>query len=216
MYTLYYYPSNASSAPHMLLEELGVPYQLVLVDRKVNAQKSPEYLKLNPNGRIPTLTDGPVVIFESAAILLYLVDKHPEKGFAPAVGTAERGHFYQWLVFLTNSLQEAMMNWFYPERLANNNEAAMASIKAGAQTRANMFFAVIEQHLVANGPFFLGKKLSAVDLYLTMICHWAHRRGLVPPPRSHQAISRLLDTIINRPAIKKAFTDEGLTTDNIA
>src|SRR5246127_850888 len=70
MYQLHYFPSNANAAPHMVLEELGQKYDLVLVDRTMNAQKSKEYLTINPNGRIPTLVDGELVLFEAAAIVL--------------------------------------------------------------------------------------------------------------------------------------------------
>lgn len=72
MYTLFFYPRNASWAPHMVLAEMGVDFELVLVDRKTNAQKSADYLLLNPTGRIPTLIDQDIVIFESAAICLHL------------------------------------------------------------------------------------------------------------------------------------------------
>ena len=106
MYTLYYYPANANAAPHMLLQEIGADYRLALVDRKVDGQKSNEYRKINPNGRIPALQDDELVLFESAAIVLHLVDHHPESRLAPQPGTAERAKFYQWLVFLTNALEE--------------------------------------------------------------------------------------------------------------
>jgi glutathione S-transferase len=90
MYQLHYFPSNANAAPHTVLEELSQKYELVLVDRTKNAQKSKEYLKINPNGRIPTLVDGDLVMSEAAAIVLHLVDQHPEAGLAPKVGTPER------------------------------------------------------------------------------------------------------------------------------
>ena len=90
MYQLHYFPSNANAAPHMVLEELSQKYELVLGDRTKNAQKSKEYLKINPNGRIPTLVDGDLVMSEAAAIVLHLVDQHPEAGLAPKVGTPER------------------------------------------------------------------------------------------------------------------------------
>ena len=72
MLQLHYYPSNASMAPHLLLEELGVPYELKLVDRTREAHKSAEYLRLNPNGLIPVLVDGELVLYETAAICLHL------------------------------------------------------------------------------------------------------------------------------------------------
>lgn len=83
MYQLYYFPGNANAAPHMVLEELGQTYELVLVDRTKNAQKSKDYLTINPNGRIPTLVDRDLVLFEATAIVLHLVDQHPEGGLAP-------------------------------------------------------------------------------------------------------------------------------------
>src|SRR5262249_37625943 len=118
MYKLYYSPGNANLAPHMVLEELGQEYELVLLDRAKNAHKSPAYLKLNPNGRIPTLVDGDLVLYETAAICLHLVDRHPGAGLAPELGSAERAHFYKWLVYLTNSVQAEMLIYFYPERWA--------------------------------------------------------------------------------------------------
>ena len=109
MYQLHYFPANANAAPHMLLEELGAKYELLLVDRTKNAQKSKEYLEINPNERIPTLVDKSLVLSEAAAIVLHLVDQHPDAELAPRIGTPERAKFYQWLTFLTNSLQEELM-----------------------------------------------------------------------------------------------------------
>lgn len=101
MYKLFYFPRNASWAPHLLLAEMAVDYELVLVDRKTNAHKSNDYLALNPTGRIPTLADGDLLIFESAAICLYLCDQHPETHLIPKVGDPNRARFYQWLFILT-------------------------------------------------------------------------------------------------------------------
>lgn len=75
MYKLFYYPRNASFAPHMLLAEMQLDYELILVDRKTEAQKNPEYLTLNPTGRIPTLTVDGEPIYESAAICLFLCER---------------------------------------------------------------------------------------------------------------------------------------------
>ncbi len=120
MVQLHYFPANANAAPHMLLEEIGVEYDLVLVDRAKNAQKSRAYLKINPNGRIPVLVDDDLIVSEAAAIVLHLVDQNADAGLAPKIGTPERAKFYQWLIFLTNSLQEELMTWQYPERLAGS------------------------------------------------------------------------------------------------
>jgi glutathione S-transferase len=211
MYQLHYFPSNANAAPHMVLEELGQKYELVLVDRAKNAQKSKEYLKINPNGRIPTLVDGDLVMSEATAIVLHLVDKHPEGHLAPKVGTPERAKFYQWMAFLTNSLQEELMIWQYPDRLAGADTAAIAAVKRGAEKRAESFLDVIEQHLRANGPLFLGQTLSAADFYLVMLARWA--RPMTNPPRSRPSIATLLDKVTALPAVRRAYAGEGVTED---
>ncbi len=208
MYQLNYFPANANAAPHMLLEEMGVEYTLRLVDRSTNAQKSEEYLKLNPNGRIPTLVDKDLVLFEAAAIVLHLVDQHPDCGLAPKVGMPGRAKFYQWLTFLTNSLQEELMTWQYPERLAGDDAAAREIVKRGAEARASAFLDVIEDHLKANGPFFLGKKLSAADFYLVMLARWARAMG--KPPRSRPNIAKLLDKVTALPSVRRAYEREGI------
>src|SRR5437879_7094326 len=163
MYQLHYFPANASAAPHMLLEQIGAEYDLVLVDRARNAQKSSEYLRINPNGRIPTLVDGNLIVSEAAAIVLHLVDQHADAGLAPQIGTPERAKFYQWLIFLTNSLQEELMIWQYPDRLAGKDASATDVIKHGAEARANMFLDGIEDTLKANAPYCLGNRLHALE-----------------------------------------------------
>jgi glutathione S-transferase len=211
MYQLHYFPANANAAPHMVLEEIGVDYDLVLVDRAENAQKSGEYLKINPNGRIPTLVDGNLVVSEAAAIVLHLVDQHADAGLAPRVGTPERATFYQWLTFLTNSLQEELMVWQYPDRLVGEDAAAVEIVKRGAEARAGMFLDVIEAHLRASGPLFLGDKLSAADFYLVMLSRWARPMGR--PPRSRPGIAKLLDKVTALPAVRRAYQREGITDD---
>jgi glutathione S-transferase len=211
MYQLYYYPANANAAPHMLLEELGTDYELVLVDRAVNGQKSKAYLKVNPNGRIPALVDQDLVVFEAAAIVLHLVDKHPDAGLAPKIGTPQRANFYQWLTFLTNSLQEELMIWQYPDRLTGDDAAATAIVKRGAEARASAFLDVVEDHLKANGPLFLGDKLSTADFYLVMLSRWA--RPMSKPPRARPNIARLLDKVTALPAVRRAYEREGITDE---
>ena len=166
---LFYFPGNANLAPHMVLEELGVPYELVLVDRAQNAHKSADYMKLNPMGRIPTYVDGDLVISETAAICLHLADKHHM--LAPALGTAERGRFYSWLMYLTNTVQAELIFYFYPEKIAQG-DAARAEIKASEEARVGGMFDTIEQELADGyhieyagmkwGMFFVGEYVGVV------------------------------------------------------
>src|SRR6202158_3351075 len=211
MYQLHYFPANANAAPHMLLEELGAKYDLVLVDRANNAQKSKDYLKINPNGRIPALVDEKLVVSEAAAIVLHLVDQHPDAGLAPKVGTPERAKFYQWLTFLRNSLQEELRTLQYAERRAGEDAAATEVVKRGAQARAGTFLDVVEDHLKANGPLLLGDQLSGVDFYLVMLSRWA--RPMSKPPRSRPGIAKLLDKVTALPSVRRAYEREGITDE---
>ena len=76
---LHYHPGNASFAPHVLLHEIGAPFELKLVQRMQGEHKQPEYLKLNPNGQIPVVVDGELVLYEAAAICMHLADTHPAR-----------------------------------------------------------------------------------------------------------------------------------------
>jgi len=208
MYQLYYYPGNANLAPHILLEEIGADYELVLVDRNRNEHKSPAYLKLNPTGRIPVLVDGALVLYETAAICLHLADRHPEAGLAPALGSAERAEFYKWLIYLTNTVQAELIVYFYPERLADD-AAAAAQVKAHAERRTGEMLDLIEAALAAGaGPFLLGAQYRAVDAYLLMLCRWT--RGMHHPARARPHLGRFLDRVMARPATQRAFAGEGI------
>jgi len=206
MLALYYYPGNASLLPHMILREIGVPFELRLVDRGQNAQKSPEYLKLNPNGRIPVLVDGDLVLFEAAAIVLHLVDKYPDAGLAPAVGSAERAEFYKWMVHLTNTPQAEYRAWFYPHEHVSD-EAAAPAVKQAAGERLNRMFDVISRQL-GDRPWLLGERFSAADLFLLMLIRWG--RGMPRPPRTIPNLGAFAERVLARPAVQEAFRVEGI------
>jgi glutathione S-transferase len=206
MYALYYFPGNASLLPHMMLREIGAPLELRLVDRSKNAQKSPEYLKLNPNGRIPVLIDGDLVMYETAAIALHLIERHPEAGLAPAPGTRERSLFYRWMVHLTNTPQAEYRAWFYPEEHVADPAAAPV-VKAAAGERLNGMFDRIADQLGA-GPWLLGERFSAADLFLFMLMRWG--RAMPRPPRTLPALGALAERVLARPAVQQVLAAEGL------
>jgi glutathione S-transferase len=107
---------------------------LVLVDRTKYAQKEPEYLKTNPAGGILTLVDSGLILFESAAICMQLAGKHPEVNMAPRLGTDARGHFYKWMIYLTNSIQPYVMIFHYTARFTTN-QTDVPGMKEGADQR---------------------------------------------------------------------------------
>ena len=211
MITLHYYPSNASFAPHVLLHEIGAPHALQLVDRSAGAHKSPEYLKLNPNGLIPVLVDGDLVLYETAAICLHLADTHPAAALAPALGTTERAQFYKWLVWLTNTLQATLIHYFYPERMAAAGDTAAAvHVKARAEARIGECLAQIDAQLARHGgPWLLGVHYSACDAYALMLCRWT--RGFASKPaRDYPHIGPYLQRVLARPAVQKTVAVEKL------
>jgi glutathione S-transferase len=103
------------------------------------------------------------------------------------------------------------MTWQYPERLAGNDAAATAVVKRGAEARASTFLDVIEDHLKADGPLFLGNRLSAADFYLVMLSRWA--RPMAKPPRSRPNIVKLLDKVTALPSVRRAYEREGITDE---
>jgi len=207
MYKLFYAPGSAAMAPHAVLEEIGVPYEPILVDMSAGAHKRPDYLELNPNGRVPTLVDGDQVVFESAAIVLHLADKHPEAGLAPPLGAPERGRYYQWLVYLTNTVQEAYISYFHADYYAKS-AGAIAEVKATSEARLQPLFKIIDGAL-ADGPYLLGKRFSAADIYLMMLARWS--RNMAKPATAYPNIKRCVDLVRARPAVERMFKAEGLT-----
>ncbi|HET9159081.1 MAG TPA: glutathione S-transferase, partial [Caulobacteraceae bacterium] len=112
-YTLYYSPGTASLCVHWMLVELGVPFELVKLDLEAKAQKDADYLRLNPSGQVPTLIVDGAPVTESAAILMLLAERHPQGGFAPSPGHAERADYLSLMVYLANVLLPSFRNWFY-------------------------------------------------------------------------------------------------------
>ncbi len=212
MYRLHYYPGNASFAPHALLRELGVAFELELVDRARDAHKGAAYRALNPTGRIPVLVDGDLVLFETAAICLHLVDRHPEAGLAPAPGTPERAHFYKWLIYMTNTVQPEVLMYYYSARYTTDPRGAGA-VKEAATRRLGEWFSVIEDAL-GQGPYFMGERFGVLDIFLTMLARWG--RFLPAPPGDMARIGALARRVLARPAVAEAVAAEGIEGDFLA
>ncbi len=206
MYRLHYFPANASFAPHVLLEEIGAPFELVRVDKARQAHKSAAYLALNPAGRIPVLEDGDLVLFEAAAVCLHLCDRHPEAGLAPPLASPQRAQFYKWLMFLTNTIQADILAYYYPERYTTD-PAGPDAVKAAADRRLTAWFGIVESALDP-GPFLLGETYSAADPYLAMLVRWG--RHLDDPPGRLPRLGRLCAAVLERPAVRRAIATEGL------
>jgi glutathione S-transferase len=212
MIQLHYYPSTAAMVPHIVLEEIGVPYQRVLVDRMRNAHKAPDYLQLNPNGLIPVLVDGELVLYETAAICLHLSDTHPEAALVPPIGSSERAHGYKWLMWLTNTLQATLMVYFYPERsVAPGNTAGAAEVKAQAEFRIAGMLDQLDAELARHGgPWFAGQACSLLDAYVFTLCRWT-RNFASPAARTRPQLGPYLQRMLARPAVQRVLVAEELS-----
>lgn len=207
MYKLYWDPGSANMAPHAALEEIGCPYELVKVDLAKGEHRDPAYLKLNPNARVPTLVDGDRVMFESAAIVLYLAEQHPEAKLMPAPGTPGRMKFLQWLMYLTNTIQDSFILYYHPDNFLPDG-ASRAALKAAGERRLERQWSVVDAALAAEGPYMTGAAFSAADLFLHMLARWS--RNCARPAWSYPHIARQLDLVKARPAVRRMMAQEGL------
>ncbi len=207
MYTLHYSPGTASFAVHWLLIELGVPFELQKVDLDAGEHKTPEYLKLNPNGVVPTLVVDGQPLYECAALLMLLTERHPEAGFAPPPGSPRRGSYLTWMLHLANTLQPADRDWFYPDRVAGPANAE--AVKEGARSRIEAAWGRIEAQLGAGGPCLVGDRVWAVDFYATMLMRWS--RNMPKPATEWPAIASYVARMKARPSFRVLYEREGLT-----
>ncbi|HGH6016827.1 TPA: glutathione S-transferase family protein [Vibrio mimicus] len=206
MFKLYYYPNNASLAPHFLLHHVQADYELLLVDKKANVQKSADYLKLNPAGRIPTLIIDGLPIFESPAICIHICELHPEYGLIPPIGDPKRPLFFQWLAFLNNTLQAELMVRYYPQR-HTTDEASIPSVVAAQDERIAEALSVINDQL-GNGEYLLGDKLSACDYFLFMLAEWSLPIKQSPMTFNHLAL--YLKRLSSNPTVRAVCELEGI------
>jgi len=208
MYRLFYAPGSAAMAPHAVLEEIGAKHELVPVDLQKKAHQKPEYLKLNPKGRVPVLVDGDFVLTESAAIIMHLADRHPEAKLAPALGTPLRAHWYQWLLYLSNTLQPAFLEYFYPERSFPDAPNTQQQLKGSAERRLAGMFIYIDAELATRGPYLLGDTFSAADIFLHMLARWS--RWFEKPAYRYIHIKQLTDLVKARPAVQRMMKAQGI------
>lgn len=215
MYSLYYYPGNANIAPHAVLEAIGADYELIFVDRPQMAHRTPEYLALNPNGRIPVLVDHaapdevgrPLVLYEAAGICLYLLETSGDKaGLLPPVGSRARGLTYTWLMWLTNTVQTDILAWYYTDRFTED-PTGVDAVKAAAGRRLGGWIGQMDARL-AETSHLAGPELTVADLYAAMVCRWA--RVLPTPPRSLPHLGPYLDRMEQVPCLRRAYAQEGI------
>jgi len=198
---LYYVPRTRATRPRWLLEELGVPYELVRLDPKKGETRSPEHRARQPLGHVPALEDGDVRIFESGAICLYLAERYGEGKLLAPAGTAARAEAYQWFAFALTELEPPLAE-ISAEQRRPEGQVDAARIEA-AKERFRAAAKAVDGALEGR-TYLLGDTFSAADVVLGAVLSWGKfAAGLDGLPRASEYLARLKA----RPAFKRATGD---------
>jgi glutathione S-transferase len=192
MMQLYWSPRSRSFTALWLMEETGQPYERVLTDIATGAQKKPEYLAINPMGKVPALRDGEATLAEAAAICAYVAERYPEANLAPAVGNPLRAKYLYWLFFAPGCIEPAMV------QIATKIE--MSSVAAG-WGGAQQVFDVLDAAL-AKGPWILGENFSAADIAIGSALNFSVRLFKMVPSRP--SFDAYIARCVARPAFQRA------------
>jgi glutathione S-transferase len=192
MMQLYWCPRTRSFTALWLMEETGQPYERVLTDISTGAQKQPDYLAINPMGKVPALKDGEVTLAENAAICAYIAERYPDAKLTPPLGDPLRAKFLYWLFFLPGCIEPAMV------QLSTKFE--MNPVAAG-WGEAQRPFDVLDAAL-SKGPWLLGENFSAADVAMGSMLNFAVRMFKMVPSRP--SFEAYVDRCIARPAFQRA------------
>lgn len=189
--TLFHAPNSRSTGVLLLLEELGAPYDLQVLDLSAGDQLKPDYLTINPMGKVPVLRHGEAVITEQVAIFLYLADLLPEAGLAPALGDPLRGPYLRWMAFYAACFEPALI-----DRALEREPGRRGMSPYGDYD--TMLGTLLGQ--LGPGPWMLGERFSAADVLWGMALTWTTRFKLVP---ERPEIAAYLGRFSARPALAR-------------
>lgn len=201
---LYFAPRTRAVRPRWLLEELGVPYELLKLDLAQQENTSPAYLAVNPLGEVPALVDGDVTLLGALASCLHLADRFPEKHLAPPPGAPERGPYYHWMVFAETSLDSAVME-LYGHAQRPEEQKASAPAKESFEKHRTRLTAVLDvlQAGLGDREFLVGGTFTAADLATASILHLAHTLKLLD---GHPQLMEYVRRHSQRPAVRRAVS----------
>jgi glutathione S-transferase len=192
MMQLYWCPRTRSFTALWLMEETGQPYERVLTDIAAGAQKQPDYLAINPMGKVPALRDGEATLAEAAAICAYVAERYPEAQLAPPLGDPSRAKYLYWLFFAPGCIEPAIV------QLATKIEMNPVAAGWGEATRV---FDVLDAAL-SKGPWILGEKFSAADIAIGSGLNYAVRLFKMVPSRP--SFDAYIARCMARPAFQRA------------
>jgi glutathione S-transferase len=191
--TLYHAAPSRSSIVRWMLEEVGEPYDIHLLSLMKGDQQKPDYLAINPMGKVPALRHGDVVITEAAAICTYLADAFPKAGLSVPIGDPRRGVYLKWLFFGPSCIEPAMMDRAFPRK----EEARRGALGYGDfDTVMN-----VVAKAVTKGPFILGEQFTAADVVIGSGLRFGMLFKLLPERPEFKAYT---ERLAQRPALQRA------------
>jgi glutathione S-transferase len=188
----YYNPHSRAAVVHWMLEELGIPFEMHVLRFDKGENKTPEYLAINPMGKVPAIKHGEVVVTEGPAICTYLADAFPAAGLAPAIGDPRRGPYLRWLFYTGSCIEPAM--WDH----AMKREPGKASMMGYGTFEDTMNTAALA---VSASPYILGDMFSAADVVLGSGLMFGMQFGIIPARPEFTAYAERLQA---RPALQRA------------
>ena len=200
-YRLYAHKNSYAMTTHLMLEELGVDYDITWFNVHKPEEFPPEFLQLNPNARVPVLVTPHGAVYESAATLLYLSEHHDNR-FMPVELGAERARAQQWLIYLMSSFQPEVMIQFHAERYFPGDEAMQRALRAASLRELESLWKIIEAALDP-GPWFLGESYSICDILFVMQAIWEENQP--PNLAKHPNATRMLRSAFERPAVQRVM-----------
>ena len=205
---LFYAPGACSLASHIAMQETGAPFEAVRVNFAENQQRSPDYLKMNPKGRVPVLVDGDVVVTENPAILYYVAQKFPDANLWPR-DLKDRAACLEWCAFMSSTVHVTYAHIRRAERYATGDDA-IANVQAKGKLTTREVWEMVESKL-GKGPWALGDTYSMADPYLLVFWNWG--RGAVlgyDMAKDFPNWTAHARRMAARPAVQRAFAAEGL------
>lgn len=191
--TFYTNPMSRGAIVRWMLEEVGAPYETVLLDYGTT-MKAPDYLAINPMGKVPAIKHGEVVVTEVAAICAYLADAFADAGLAPPPGAPERGPYYRWLFFGAGPVEAAIMDRVLGVEIPADKQAM---IGYGSYDQV---VDLLDRHVAAS-EYIAGERFTAADVYLGSHLAWGSQFGTLPKRASFDAY---LARVTARPAAQRA------------
>jgi glutathione S-transferase len=204
MFKLYYAPHTCALASHIALEEAGATYETVRLDFRANAQRQPEYLAINPKGRVPTLVTESGILTETPAILAFIAQSYPKAHLAPIDEPFAFAQVQAFNSYLCSTVHVAHAHRMRGYRWADD-PAAIEAMKKKVPTSVGECFDLIEREMF-KGPWVMGEGYSVCDMYLFTLARWLEGDGIDPAryPKVHDHSRRML----SRPGVKKAVDEE--------